>query len=282
MKLSRNVLVGSLAVSGMVLGAIAPAMTAQAATGSGAFDDSGKLVQKDTDVGSLTKDGHELAIAYDSTTTDAADPAVYKTATATSNANVNVISGVLVLDAVPNFGFGSGASGSTVALNPKEKTSGDGVDGNDDGTLQVTDARATDANNTSKGFTLNATLAAFKNADGKTAVTSSDGFELSLAPQSIVDGKGENVTTGATDIQTGKTSMTSDGGKTTATVMSPVAGSYKVGTLKAAFDTAAAANLFIPKDVADNTKASTQSLQSVITWTLDATPVAAPAATPAK
>lgn len=274
MKLSRNVLVGSLAVSGMVLGALAPALTAQAATGSAEFDSTGKLVQKDTDVGSLTKDGHDLAIAYDSMPTDATQ-AEYGTATATSNANVKVISGILVLDAVPNFGFGSGAAGATVALDPKAKTSGTGVDGNDDGVLQVTDARATDDKNTTKGFMLSATLANFTATDGTALTKGGDGFSLNLTPQAIVDGSGNNVTTNATDVQTGAATLTSDG-KSAAAVMSPKAGSYKLGTLKAAYDTAAAANLSIPSGVdnMNNTTPSTKAMQSVITWTLNADPAA--------
>ncbi len=270
MKLSRNVLVGSLAVSGMVLGALAPALTAQAATGSGQFDSTGTLVKKDTDVGPLTTDGHELAIAYDSM--DAAKPDT-GTATATSNANVNVISGILVLDAVPNFGFGSGAAGSTVALSPKEKTSGTGVDGNDNGVLQVTDARADKDTSATKGFALNASMAAFTDTKGGT-IEGGNGFTLNLTPQAIVDGSGENATTGATDITTGTAALDSKG--TAATVMSPAAGGYKVGTLKAAYDTAAAASLVIPKGVdgTDNSTPSTKAMQSVITWTLNADPTA--------
>lgn len=48
MKLSKNVLVGSLATAGMVLGAVAPALTAQAATTTGSFDSTtGKLTKVD-------------------------------------------------------------------------------------------------------------------------------------------------------------------------------------------------------------------------------------------
>lgn len=98
MKLSSKVLAGSLASAGMVLSLVAPALTAQAATTSGEFDSTGALQNKTSDVGSLTTDGHALAIAYDSMPKDDT-PATYGTATATSNANVNVISGILVLDA---------------------------------------------------------------------------------------------------------------------------------------------------------------------------------------
>lgn len=145
MKLSRNVLVGSLATVGMVLGAVAPAVTAQAATTTGKFN-NGTLEQvKSTDVGSLADADHKvqdpeaLAIAYDK-----GDGATYGSATAESNANVTVVSGILTLDAVPDFGFGNAASGTTVSLKSNEAT-GDAQDGNDSGLLQVTDSRAAQA-----------------------------------------------------------------------------------------------------------------------------------------
>lgn len=276
MKLSSKVLAGSLASAGMVLSLVAPALTAQAATTTGQFDKDGTYKQVPaSDVGSLTKDGHDLAIAYDSMPSDATT-ATYGTATATSNANVNVISGILVLDAVPNFGFGSGASGSTVALNPNQTTSGTGVDGNDEGTLQVTDARADKTTSATKGFALNATLGAFTDSTGKALTAGGSDFTLNLTPQSIVDGTGKNVTTGATDVTTNATALKSDDSAATASVMSPKAGSYNVGTLKAAFDSAKAASLVIPKGVdgADNSTPSTKAMQSMITWTLNADPSA--------
>lgn len=66
MKLSRNVLVGSLATVGMVLGAVAPAVTAQAATTTGKVDDDGNV----TGVADLkdpqpADENGGLAIAYD-------------------------------------------------------------------------------------------------------------------------------------------------------------------------------------------------------------------------
>ena len=86
----------------MVLGAVAPAVTAQAATTSGKFDENGKLQQvtPNENVNGLGSENAGLAIAY-----DAGDGSTVGTATAESNANVNVVSGILTLDAVPDFGF---------------------------------------------------------------------------------------------------------------------------------------------------------------------------------
>lgn len=95
MKLSRNVLVGSLATAGMVLGAVAPAVTAQAATSTGKIDSTTGSVTPSTsfNIGNLNNpDDGQLAIAMDS-----ADGKTPGTATATSNAAVKVVSGVLVL-----------------------------------------------------------------------------------------------------------------------------------------------------------------------------------------
>lgn len=253
-----------------------PAVTAQAATTSGEFNETGdKLtyIEAGKDVGSLNDSNHGLAIAYDGETGDPATQ-TYGKASATSNANVKVISGVLVLDAVPNFGFGSGASGSTVSLNPGQATTGDGVDGNDNGILQVTDARADQTSGATKGFTLNAQMANFSNSSSETAVKNADGFVLNLKGQELLAGDGNSAATGATPITTVDGASITSNAKDTA-VMAPAGGTYKVGTLKASFDKADSASLYIPSGVATNDTAnpSVQSLQSVITWTLDATPV---------
>jgi len=281
MKLSKNVLVGSLASAGIVLGALAPAVSVQAAKTSGAFDADGSTLTHVTDeskkdVGSLNDAGHGLAIAYDDSASVAEGTApTYDKATATSNANVNVISGVLVLDAVPNFGFGSGAAGSTVSLNPNQVTSGEGVDGNDKGLLQVTDARTAKGTNDTKGFTLNANLGNFKNAvAGDTStVNGADAFTLNLVGQELMGGDGKSAATGATAIKTNDAALTSDASDKA--VMSPIGGSYKVGALKVAFDKAESASLVIPGATGGDTSApSSHALTSMITWTLDSTPVA--------
>ena len=286
MKLSRNVLVGSLATVGMVLGAVAPAVTAQAATTTGKFN-NGTLEQvKSTDVGSLADADHKvqdpeaLAIAYDK-----GDGATYGSATAESNANVTVVSGILTLDAVPDFGFGNAASGTTVSLKSNEAT-GDAQDGNDSGLLQVTDSRAAQADGAegstvkkgdTTGFSLQAQLGAFSTADAPQATDATllQKFVMTLNPQELVDGTGESASTGATALKTDSAEITSD--SKNATVMNPAAGSYKVGTVAATFNAANnGATLSVPAGLTKNdaSNPSAQSYKSVITWTLNANPAA--------
>ncbi len=235
MKLSRNVLVGSLATVGMVLGAVAPAVTAQAATTTGKVGSDGKVTQTEsTDVGQLGSG--DPAIAF-----DGGDGSTYGTATANSNANVKVVSGVLVLDQVPDFGFGSAASDSTVSLKDNNAT-GTAVDGNNKGVLSVIDARSE-----TPGFTLSANLGQFTGTDGE-AATNGNQFVLTLNPEEIFDGNGESASTTASPIKTSTAAMTSTGAAADGKiVMQPTAKSYKVGTLKTTFSDADAASLYVPK-----------------------------------
>jgi len=184
MKLSRNVLVGSLAVSGMVLGAIAPAVTAQAATTTGQVDATTGLVTRTAEKSAGQLGKGNLAIAYDG---DGATG----TASATSNASVQVVNGVLVLDKVPDFNFGAAASGSVKGLadnsrgtstTTEENTDGTApIDGNDEGSLQVIESRAGLG-----GFNVTAALGQFKDAEGtaaaSTATTGNKDFILHLSP----------------------------------------------------------------------------------------------------
>ncbi len=281
MKLSKNVLVGSLASAGIILGALAPAMTAQAATTTGNIDadgnvtanadSEGKLVERD--YGVLGKDG--TSIAFDS---GVAGDNQYGKASAESNANVQVLSGVLVLQAVPDFGFGSGAAGSTVALKNNEAT-GTGKDGNAQGLLQVTDARSA-----APGFSLTAKMGNFTEADG-TAIAADKGsgadFNLNLASGDLTGGDG--LTAGeASPISTMPAKLVSSNKDSDqATIMNPKAGSYKVGDLKTTFTTPESAELSIPAGLSTNDvkNPSVKSYTSMITWTLNAAPtVTAPAA----
>ncbi|WP_201308439.1 WxL domain-containing protein [Companilactobacillus farciminis] len=274
MKLSRNVLVGSLATVGMVLGAVAPAVTAQAATTSGNIDGNGNVTMNSTDgktpvesadYGVLGQDGTSIAF-------DGGDGTTYGTASANSNANVKVLSGVLVLQAVPDFGFGSGASGSTVALKDNNAT-GAGQDGNSQGLLQVTDARSE-----TPGFSLTAKMGNFSQVGSTDAVTAGDAFEINLTSQKLLAGDGTNAGK-VSPISSSEAKLISDN-KTQATVMNPTAGSYKVGDLKAEFSDSSSASLSIPDGVAANdvTKPSVKSYTSMITWTLNASPKVTPAA----
>ena len=257
MKLSRNVLVGSLATVGMVLGAVAPAVTAQAATTSGKFVD-GKLTQvQDENVNGLGSENAGLAIAY-----DAGDGSTVGSATATSNANVNVVSGILTLDAVPDFGFGTAAAGTTVNLkNNNASSTSTAEDSQNQGLLSVTESRAG-----APGFTLGAVLGQFTSG-----TESANDFELTLAPTALLDDEGNNVSTGA-DLKTDEATLKSDG-KTSGQIMNLTAGKYNTGAINASFTAADKnAKLKVSGSATGAKEASSKSYDSTITWTLTAKP----------
>jgi len=278
MKLSRNVLVGSLAVSGMVLGAIAPAMTAQAARTTGVIDSTtGTVSHVDTpkNIGDLNNpDDGQLAIAMDKVAGDGSGMA-----DATSNAAVKVVTGVLVLDQVPDFNFGTAVSGQQKDLvdntRPEDAKS---VDGNADGNLSVLESRDTTKTN---GFTLTAQLGQF--VDAKGAPVAGDGaFTLNLLAQPISNGQetitddtGNKLTTSAQALTSSIGDATTGTAGNAAKVMSidNTSTAYKAGQYLAKFNSAstsvdkkAGANLVIPT-ISDHS-AAVKSLNAPITWTL--------------
>jgi len=287
MKLSRNVLVGSLATVGMVLGSVAPALTAQAARTSGVTGADGTSVEqtKSTDADGMESAGQlgkgNLAIAYTSTDNKTTGPAA-----AYSNASVNVVSGILVLDKVPDFNFGTAASGSVKGLvdNSKgsqtatEATENDegtaAIDGNDEGNLQVIESRANDA---LSGFTVSAGLGAFKASDETDTYGTADPFVLNMKPADLtlngaafkngnVNYQSENATVTAPKDKDDTTAKASD-------VMNVVAGQkgYTAGTYAAQFNTDKLVSLSVPAGIGSGQ--TVKSLNSTITWTLKAQPV---------
>ena len=112
-------LFSSIATATMVLTTLAPAAVANAATG---FEPA------------TTDSTDTLPAATDSTANTSAG-----SATATSDATVNVIDGFLVLKAVPNFGFGVSVANDTVSLSNFDKF-GKGNDGVGS-TLEIVDSR---------------------------------------------------------------------------------------------------------------------------------------------
>lgn len=225
-----------------------------------------------------------MAIAYDAGTGEDA-AARYGSATADSNVNVTVVSGLLTLDAVPDFGFGNGASGSTISLKNND-AEGSAADGNKQGILQVTDSRAAQADGETPstvkkgdtpGFSLQAQLAAFTTDSTPADDTQLSNFTMKLNPQEVLDGAGDAASTGATPMKTDLATLKSDG-KTPDTVMNPTAGSYKVGSLVAKYTGENdGATLTIPEKLTTNDAAnsSAASYKSVITWTLNAAPTIA-------
>ena len=270
MKLSRNVLVGSLATVGMVLGAVAPAVTAQAATTTGSIDKDGNVTHVDkTEIGNLSnQDNGQLAIAYESETGKGDGEA-----TATSNAAVKVVSGVLVLNEVPDFNFGNAVSGQTKNLVDNTKDGNAvGTDGNSEGNLSVLESRdLTKAG----GFQLQAQLGNFVDAStGKDQTLTTSPFTLNLAAQSITDG--QNPITG---LNTSAVGLTSGGAANTVMSVTPDSTSYKDGEYLATYkssgesaDGKSGANLVITSDIPAASQGKVSSLNAPITWTLTALP----------
>lgn len=270
MKLSRNVLVGSLATAGMVLGALAPALTAQAATTSGTVDPStgkvsgtvdsetGKYKTSATD--SLPDGG--LAIAYDDGTTDTIGEA-----SAQSNANVKVVDGLLVLDQVPDFGFGTAAMGSTVDLN-NNKYNDQATDSENASAVKVIESRSGQP-----GFTLNASMSPF--TDGSTAAGKA--FTMTLNPVGLTNDEGANVANEGASLKTEEAPITASATAAPQTVIDLASGTYKAGSINATYSTPDSASLKLVDGTNGSTSsdakdAAVKSYNSTITWTLAAKP----------
>lgn len=142
-------LFSSIATATMVLTTLAPAAVANAATGH-ATNVAGSGVSEKVSNGSLPM----------ATSSSKDDQTPANSATAQSDANVKVIDGFLVLNNVPDLGFGVAIAGNTVKLHDGNSMRDD--DGNAQGILEVVDSRKTDSAN---GFTVTANLGEF--ADSK-------------------------------------------------------------------------------------------------------------------
>ena len=156
-------LFSSIATATMVLTTLAPAAVANAATGH-ATNVAGSGVAQEVSDGSLP-------MATSSTANDTKSGS----ATAQSDANVKVIDGFLVLNSVPDLGFGVAIAGNTVKLHDGNSMRRD--DGNDQGTLEVVDSR--DGEN-ANGFTVTASLGQFANTQNVNFDTSKGNFVLTL------------------------------------------------------------------------------------------------------
>lgn len=192
--MKMNKLFSSIAASAMVLTALAPAAVANAsnptAKETGAMDYQGSAAKMPV-----------AAASANGTTTSGV---------AHSDANVNVIAGMLSLDAVPSLSFGNAVAGGKAAvLESNTKTAhlekdADNVitnDGNDQGNLVITDSR-TDASNNGLGYQLNVQLDVFKDSQEKTAtngwvltipkLNSTDTGALPTKPVSLEDNNKSN------------------------------------------------------------------------------------------
>jgi len=213
------------------------------------------------------------------TTTDATNTPV------SSTVSVTVLSGILTLEAVPDFNFGTMTVGSTGKLksntvstdgfmldngtNTSSATAG--RDGNSDGLLEVVDSR----NSLEKmpGFTLSASIGNLNQMMSSDDPTLPAILHLSSVP--LLDDENNNVSATGTDLKTEKASTSSPlatgGTATSATVMNMLPGSYNGGLIKATFNTPDSASLEIP-GTSNNTNTSSKKMNAVITWTLNAAP----------
>lgn len=195
---------------------------------------------------------------------DSNDNSATATSSETSNVNITVVSDLLTLDAVPNFNFGSGASGATVDLKDNSDDGNIIVDGNSQGILQVTESRK-NADGQTPGFNLSARLNSFS-SNG----TNIDGFSMNLNSEELFDSDGDNISTGSNKLSTNKATLNAGSDQETS-VMNLAAGSYKSGTIRTSFTTPDSASLYVPKS-ADVSSKSVKKYSSSIVWTLTPTP----------
>lgn len=253
MKFSKTALVSSMALGGIILGALAPTtvQAATQATSAGSFDSQGNW-QQGPKYGTLS----DNFAAY-------ADGKI--SAKASSDANVTVVSGYLSLEQVPDFSFGRSIAGSTAQL--QQGTSGIDDDGNQNGMLKITETRFNDdtapVNGQSKngGFQLSAKMDPFTSQDSSAAAVS--GFTLNLKNKSLVATTGSTATTLATNDATLK-----DDGTTSQTILTAKPTDKLSGTYYAQFLKPDDASLVIPADAKG--KNGVGLYKGQITWTLTA------------
>lgn len=206
------------------------------------------------------------------TTAKAADTVVKDSKDST--VSVTVLSGILTLDAVPDFSFGSMMPGTTAKLasntidaSELEGNSNVGEDGNSSGILQMTDSRNLTTKENIPGFTLSAAITELQGADGSTMPVS-----LTLNPLPLLNEKDENISTSSTDLMTNKSVISSEMGSTN-DIIDLGKGEYNPGIIRAKFNTPDSASLTIPtpKEGIGNVKQA-KNMNAVVTWTLTAKP----------
>jgi len=163
-------LFSSIATATMVLTTLAPAAVANAATGYPVTSEG---------VSQTPSSGASLPAATDGKNKNSDSGSV----TATSDASVNVIDGYLILQSVPNFGFGAAIAGNTAELVNYQNAGHGANDAGDSGLLTILDSRhsSKEANSAQDGmgFSLTLALGGF-NHNGTTATTRPDTDKFSL------------------------------------------------------------------------------------------------------
>jgi len=277
MKLLKNI-IQLLVLTSLGL-SVTPLTTAQAAT-------TNKAIQVDTtsaktsalDI-SLKSTGSSDTPTPASETVTPTDGSTTTDKEATSNVSVTVLSGILTLEAVPNFNFGTMMQGTTAKLkgskvdltgfNPDEESGKvtSGIDGNDDGLLEVIDSR--NEGTKMPGFTLSASMGKLMTANG--SESESLRAILSLGKLPLLDGDNNNVSNSSTDLYTQKASLDSGIAGNSAPVMNLQPGTYNAGVIKSNFTTPDSASLQLPEKAASTSSKVTQ-MNSIVTWTLSTQP----------
>ncbi|WP_334329254.1 WxL domain-containing protein [Companilactobacillus sp. HBUAS59699] len=197
--------------------------------------------------------------------------------TATSTVSVEILSGILTLERVPDFAFGATMLGSTAKLQSNLVASDDipsttpsGEDGNSEGVLKMIDSR-TETNNdgTGPGFSLSASISQLNpyNSGEKSLNTI-----LHLGSLPLVDQNKENISSTSKDLKTQAGDLDSATGSNP-TLINLQSGSYRTGVIQALFTTPDSATLEIPNQDNDNTSGTVKKYNAVVTWTLNAAPV---------
>jgi hypothetical protein len=231
---------------------------------------STNIVNADTTTATVASDG----------TSTAADGKVVDSKSST--VSVTVVSGILTLDAVPDFSFRA-VDGAKVGLisNTTDNTNNtagaatanDGdSDGNNSGLLQVTDSRVSLNNNLaqSAGFTLGARISSLQPFDSSDKAIS--GFSLTLNPQSLVDDQGNAIGAFTQQIFS-KKAVLSDTNNSDTDVIDLAPSEYKPGVVSAIFSQFTdGASLYLPKGSTDASGKSERKYNAVITWTLTPKP----------
>ncbi|MFH5810125.1 hypothetical protein [Companilactobacillus sp. FL22-1] len=256
---------------------LAPTVTAQAASTTSSMPITYSAITASDTAASSTS---AAATPTDDTTTATVDST--GKAQATSQVTVNVVSGVLTLEAVPDFNFGKMVIGDTKKLVNNTVDSSDfvvddgtnnstataGRDGNDSGLLEVIDSR--NYSETAPGFSLSASLSVLHPTQSDTDTSSLIAI-LDLNKIALLDDDNNNVSNNATELYTQKVSLSSDQAAENVINLQP--GEYNGGLISAKFNTPDTASLHIPKDGNNSTtKPSSRNMNAVVTWTLNAAP----------
>lgn len=193
----------------------------------------------------------------------------------TSTVSVQIISGILTLDKVPDFNFGSTVLGGTTSLKsnsvtdiPSDFTDNEknGIDGSDNGMVQITDSRSNADTGSTSGFILSASISPLYPYDTSKGTITGNTLTLNSTP--LVDSTNTNVSTSTKDLKTSKANI-SDTDTGSASLIDLAAGSYRMGTVAAKWQSANDASLFVNGSSSSrDSTAKVSKYNAVITWRL--------------